>query len=177
MIDASEGGARITGTEVLTLEETIDRYCKRIYPVEEWVGRVPKAGEEGLTTDLFIKHLDELFEQAILTQTDLNEIVLCGYRIKKHIEDMQAEGEYFSQICDRYDHLYHKILEQNTSALIRRYSEADIQDYVQDALVVDDDYIKKLELEERLFTAMKNKIADLIAYLQELIEQRKNGAK
>lgn len=177
VIDASEGGARITGTEVLTLEETIDRYCKRIYPVEEWVGRVPKAGEEGLTTDLFIKHLDELFEQAILTQTDLNEIVLCGYRIKKHIEDMQAEGEYFSQICDRYDHLYHKILEQNTSALIRRYSEADIQDYVQDALVVDDDYIKKLELEERLFTAMKNKIADLIAYLQELIEQRKNGAK
>lgn len=40
VIDATEGGAKIKGTEILTLKETIERECKKIIDVKELLDRI-----------------------------------------------------------------------------------------------------------------------------------------
>lgn len=49
VIDATEGGAKIKGSTILTLEETIERYCNEEYEFDAIFKQVPVrfAGEEG----------------------------------------------------------------------------------------------------------------------------------
>lgn len=43
VIDATEGGAKIKGSTIMTLQEVIDRYCKNSYDIESIISNVPYA--------------------------------------------------------------------------------------------------------------------------------------
>ncbi len=77
-IDATEGGAKIRGTQILTLRETIDTYCKNPHDIRERLNTAC-ANYQPPPLDKLINELDKL---------------ICEYRWAK---DEIAEGEKLSR--------------------------------------------------------------------------------
>lgn len=66
-IDATEGGVKIEGTEIMTLKEAIERYCKEEFEIKKVI---EKASQEKAVMDL--KKLKEEMKKVVLKLKEMN---------------------------------------------------------------------------------------------------------
>lgn len=76
VIDATEGGAKIEGTEILTLQETIEKYCTRTVDVEAVIRTLPPA-----LNDTEYQVLIEYIEQSS------KDLVIIKGKLRQAMED------------------------------------------------------------------------------------------
>lgn len=95
VIDATEGGARIKGTTIMTLKDTIDRYCNQRVDCESIIA--------ALKPTINTEELRILIEQI---KQDINDL-----------EDIRQKAEEAADICDRLIEKYDKSLQETTSSI------------------------------------------------------------
>lgn len=168
VIDATEGGARIRGTEIMSLKEAIEQCCNTEYPVAQWIGQLRKGDDEEREQidrwfidcindcESFNRHLDRIIEQ--------------NRRILNNWKDTEKWDDSFSALCKRYDVMYDIIMNGDSGFVLKHYSIGEIQKYIENALILegDENIEKRMELEYDLFTFMRNMGDELINYLEEL---------
>ena len=79
-IDATEGGARIKGTEVMSLREVIDGYCREPIEVREILEQAAKEKEE-----VSLGKLKEEIEKVITELKEVHFYAGCGQEVIKEI--------------------------------------------------------------------------------------------
>ena len=169
ILDATDGGALIKGTRMMSLPEAINEFCIKEYPIGEWLGELPKAQTteryESLRLEM-VKKTEKLKGIAL----QIPRAVMDNKRLQEMLRNGQEGTGMFSWICSQYDAKYHQILDSDASRLLLFYSEGMLQDYLTEKLAVEgeDKISRKLELEERLFTGLEEKTAELIEYMEEL---------
>jgi hypothetical protein len=85
VVDATEGGAKIVGSKIMTLQEAIDRYCKEIVPFHVY-DCLP--AREGMNEEVYIQKLEALREHLIkmnMRVKHLEEESLYHYQMLKKL--------------------------------------------------------------------------------------------
>ncbi len=168
VIDATEGGALIRGTDIMTLSEAIEKNCSMEYPIEELINTLDNGGEEekgyidawfGTVKDDLCK-MYNLIEEAI----DLNRSILDVWNTPSL---WTAE---FGAACKRYDVLYNQIMEGTKGDVLRLYCIEAIQNYLENALILegDENTESRMKMEQDLFVFMKEQDIELERYVNEL---------
>lgn len=82
VINATEGGAKIDGTLVMTLEEAIEKYCNCHFDTEEFLNLVPNKEISDMELEkVLTKVRDEFYETERLAK---EAIELCDYLIEEN---------------------------------------------------------------------------------------------
>ncbi len=171
VIDATEGGAKIHGTKILSLEQAIETYCQREYPIEEWVGRLPKGGKE--EADEVLGIVQKHYTECRVAQKRLEEAIFINRNIEAYLAKGELGDPSHAEECRRYDSLYQEILTSGASELLMDYCDDLLQSYVKEALSLeaDSDLQIKLEFERSLFVKMRERNKELMVYLIELFPE------
>lgn len=112
-IDATEGGAKIEGTKVLTLKDTIEKYCTKDINVERIIERIIKENR--------INRVDtnKLFQNFENIQKELTEIENICFKAETLIKELV---EKYDDIDDK--EIINKIKNINTfESKLKRYFE------------------------------------------------------
>ncbi len=173
VIDATEGGAWIEGTEIMSLSEAIGECCTKDYPVQEWLTGLPAAMSSGEAEELRV-YMRKKTEKLYGIQRQIEDGLLNNRRLQGMLKDGAAGSEGFGLLCTRYDGNYHAVLDGDGSEILIYYSEGVLQDYLQDKLSCEEDIIAKLALEERMFLSLKEEIPELIRYMEDLFGKRED---
>lgn len=89
VIDATEGGAKIHGSEVMTLKEAIKQNCKKEFNVRYKVSRIPKMmGEKGR------EELLNVFEEIPAKLVEVKKKANVGIRQYEKLEKLSKNKEY-----------------------------------------------------------------------------------
>lgn len=168
VIDATEGGARIKGTEVMTLSDAIDRYCTVTYPVDKWFDSLcvgSKAEKEDIDKWFYI-NADDI----ISIERYLEEAIILNESIRKKWNDPSGWDDGFKASCKRYDILYNQILDGSRGALLRFYCAEEITEYVENALSLegDENIEKRMQMEYDFFSLLKDRANELAEYMNNL---------
>ena len=169
VIDATEGGAKINGTEIMSLAQAIDECCKKGYPLGEWLAGLSQAmsPEEAEEVKGYMRgKIRKLYG----IRQQIEDALLNNRRLQSMVESGAAGSEGFGLLCTRYDGNYHAVLDADGSEILIYYSEGVLQDYLQDQLACENDITAKLVLDEKMFLSLKAEIPGLISYMEELFE-------
>lgn len=63
VIDATEGGAKINGTEIMSLKDTIKKYCKKEFDIKLKLEQIIKEHEECKKEDVLLEKIIEVKEE------------------------------------------------------------------------------------------------------------------
>lgn len=96
VIDATEGGAKIHGTEIMPLKEAIDRYCNRSYSVKYRVSRI-----NPMLSDIGKEELLELFESAPDKLAEVKRKAEKGVQQYKKLEKISKKKQYSRNELDK----------------------------------------------------------------------------
>ncbi len=168
IIDATEGGALIKGTQVMTLKSAISEYCNESYPVSEWFEGLKKGTAEER------EEINNWFEENIYKCSRIlsiiNEAVTINELVSRTITGKDSGNNDIAAACKRYDVLYHIILEGSDGELLRLYSRSEIQQYIQDAMTVegDENIEKRMRFEHDVFKTLQVHAEELIEYMKGL---------
>ena len=170
-IDATEGGALIHGSVVMPLREAISKYCTKEYPLSDWIEGIGRGNEGEL------EEINAWFEEIEINCKDterlLDEAILLNKSICEKWNDSELWDDEFRASCRRYDILYNIIINGERSILLRFFCSTIIQQYIEDALVLEGDknIEKRMKMECKLMTMMQSKANELLEYIRSL---RKN---
>ncbi|SDB60071.1 motility associated factor glycosyltransferase family protein [Butyrivibrio sp. INlla16] len=111
VIDATEGGAKIYGTEIMTLSETIDTVCNKEYNIADIFVKLPKGqtDEEYKETvereRQYIKDLNSIAENAKEAEKICDQLLkVCKYQDiadPKYMKKLNKLDEYRAAIYDK----------------------------------------------------------------------------
>ena len=168
IIDATEGGALIHGSKVMTLSDAIDEYCKAEYQVDDWIAGIQKGDVEEKC------YIDEWFTNQIemnqRTEINLDRIIALNEEITAGWNNTHQWNDEYSAKCRSYDIIYHVIMEGTDGAPLREYCRADLERYIEDALIYegDNNIESRMKREYDLFVLMRDKLAILQEFIREI---------
>lgn len=90
VVNATEGGAKIEGTEYIPLQEAIDRYCKVDFDADKFLNEIPSSITEELFQNMIhsisdmIEELEEIRKDAKSAVRYCNDCIL-DYKIKHYV--------------------------------------------------------------------------------------------
>jgi len=119
-IDATEGGAKIEGTEVMTLRDVIDKYCIKDYPIRDMVFSVFKDFEKPSIAIInnFIDSLKELSEQVENLKRTAKRGVRYSEQLYKMYECGQIESKKINKILFKLDKIDSELKSSNAKEAI-----------------------------------------------------------
>ncbi len=168
VIDATEGGAYIKGTERISLSEAVERWCDKEYPVAEWLSDIPRfmSPEEG---KLFGDKMMGLTESVERLAGKLRDVINTADLINSAMENGKNVKAVSGKVLNKYDSLYHEIMESSEGMILLYYCEDIIQDYIRDAVIFEKngDVEGKIGLEKETFSRLAGKLPELISYMRE----------
>ncbi len=169
-IDATEGGALIRGTDVMSLREAVDKYCTKDYPVDEWICSLKKGdAAEG-------DHIDRWYKTSIVNLRTisgyLDEEINIYTKVMAAFTDPSLWNDNLNALCGRYDVLYSQIMEGDRGDLLRLYCVEAIQEYVENALILEGDENIKLRMQKEfeLFSLLREKTDELLNYIENMVK-------
>ncbi|MBR4759006.1 MAG: motility associated factor glycosyltransferase family protein [Lachnospiraceae bacterium] len=171
VIDATEGGALIKGTQIMTLKEAIEKKLDKDYPIDEWMRNFEQCKKADQNeADAWLRQVEMHSEK---TFEDIKRAVAVNKLIQNEWKAGRVSGDYSKSLCEEYDVLYNRILDDDENELIRRYCIFEIQLYNEQAITFerDQDIFKKLEIERILFESMVEKCRELREYVKELLDK------
>ncbi len=165
VIDATEGGAFIKGTKVMSLNEAILRYCDKTYPIDKWIKSMEKADWE--EKENIAVWFEESKNNISRVRDWLEEIIILNSVIRQAWSECNITDLDLSASYRRYDVLYNQIMEGTRGELLRLYSIEDIQEYIENALLLegDENIEKRMQMEQKLFSVLKEDSDELLTYL------------
>ncbi len=173
VIDATEGGALIRGTEILTLSDAIDRECVIRFPVDRWLEDLPRA-QSPEEQDRLRAEMLGYREPLSRLKSELGEALDLNRRIIGLLKAGLTASPDFQTACERYDELYQSIMNGRASDLLVGYCQGLMQDYIDQALLFEQngDTVGKLGLEASMMSGLSGQIDPLLRYLSELYDRK-----
>lgn len=168
VIDATEGGALINGTKIMTLSDAIDKYCKEEFPVDDWIKTLKKGDEN---ERVYIKQwMEDRKDDLEVLLKYIDEAILIGNSVAERWNDPNAWDNEFRALCKKYDVLFGQIMEGDRGGLLRFYCVEQIQEYVENALTYegDENALGRIQMERVLLVGLKGKAGELLDYLREM---------
>lgn len=174
VIDATEGGAKIRGTEVLTLNETIERECKNL-------GKIDFAKViDGITKTYSGEELDEITKQLYNIPEELKKLKRKIKSGIKQYEELERQGRLneserdetqIRKIAKKIEKINQWIDEKPEIYLIHMYN------YKDEYIVQEEVYDIKDELNEEFCAIAQNGIKMFNSYLTAMERLEKNLPK
>lgn len=174
VIDATEGGAKIRGTEVLTLNETIERECKNL-------GKIDFAKViDGITKTYSGEELDEITKQLYNIPEELKKLKRKIKSGIKQYEELERQGRLneserdetqIRKIAKKIEKVNQWIDEKPEIYLIHMYN------YKDEYIVQEEVYDIKDELNEEFCAIAQNGIKMFNSYLTAMERLEKNLPK
>lgn len=172
VIDATEGGAYIEGSECMSLIQAIKKFCISEYDFTDCCRSLPHAisneEEEYIKKDLLnctdkIDLFREKSEKAVELNLKIQGVILGIY---------EKEAD-FAENCASYDRLYHELLDDRSVPLIFRYMSESLARYNKNALVYEQnqDIYGRLKEELELFKAFQEKLPELKEFIKYLMTE------
>lgn len=170
VIDATEGGARIEGTEIKTLQESLDEYCDVQYPVDQWLDNSESIGDlygEGIAKQILTK----LF----LDTQEVYQLVKDALLWRERMDAAESGGtdsEWFMTVLNKYDICFQKILDSEKNGLLFYYCGNDVKEFISRYSQIDKNgnYLeRRLVLEKNLLNKLAEQGALLVQYMEELL--------
>ncbi|MCR4584379.1 MAG: DUF115 domain-containing protein [Lachnospiraceae bacterium] len=163
VVDATEGGALIRGSRVMSLREAVDRYCTKEYPTEEILAGLTPFIQKEEAVKLRMKML-AIAEELKETEADIRKFSAIGRRILSNRDKVSASD------MRSYDSLYHRILDSRAGNILIYYCEDIMQDYINNAVCFEasGDERTKVRVEVETFDAMMKKIPELYEYMKSI---------
>ncbi len=171
VIDATEGGALIKGTEIMTLKDVIEKELNKSYPIDEWMRAFEQSEKADQNcADTWLRQLEMHCSKVV---EDTKRVVAINSLIQNEWKSGKVSGDYSKKLCEEYDELYDRIMNDDQNELIRRYCIFEIQLYNEQAITFerDQDIFKKLDVEKELFKAMNEKCHELQDYIKDLLTE------
>lgn len=174
VIDATEGGAKIRGTEVLTLNETIERECKNLREID--FAKVI----DGITKTYSGEELDEITKQLYNIPEELKKLKRKIKSGIKQYEELERQGRLneserdetqIRKIAKKIEKINQWIDEKPEIYLIHMYN------YKDEYIVQEEVYDIKDELNEELCAIAQNGIKMFNSYLTAMERLEKNLPK
>ncbi len=171
VVDATEGGAKIRGTQIMSLKEAIGTICRQEYPVDDWLDSMTRgSGRKAAVSP--VEHLNELLRGIGSVRKDLEKAIQCnkkllGIRSRKSGKNPAAE-----KLGREIDILYHTILEGKEGEILIYYAEDQVEEYIRRALSTEmsGETEDKLKLESDLYQTLIKKVPELEVYMKSLIQ-------
>ncbi len=172
VIDATEGGAKIEGTKIMTLREVIDQYCQKQYPIQETIDAFFEKSPR-LSIDDFekcLKLLDKISEEIKFVQKESKKGLDLLDELKTLYKRPIANHKEIQKILRRLDRIDEKIITYEDGKL---FLQIIFQPLVMPIINGPDSKAKPGETEEeaseriirhssRLYIALRD-IAELVA--------------
>lgn len=174
VIDATEGGAKIRGTEVLTLNETIERECKNLRKID-FAKLI-----DGITKTYSEEELDEITNQLYNIPEELKKLKRKIKSGIKQYEELDRQGglneserdkAQIRKIAKRIEKINQWIDEKPEIYLIHMYN------YKDEYIVQEEVYDIKDEINEELCAIAQNGIKMFNSYLTAMERLEKNLPK
>jgi len=109
VIDATEGGAKINGTTILTLKEAIDKYCKKDIKINDVIDKLEPTVKSGE-----IKNIKVLLLESVQELDEIKEVL-----------------DVASKLCDNLINKYEKALTETNSSIIKNKKLSDLNAIVE----------------------------------------------
>lgn len=174
VIDATEGGAKIRGTEVLTLNETIERECKNLGKID-FVKVI-----DGITKTYSGEELDEITKQLYNIPEELKKLKRKIKSGIKQYEELERQGRLneserdetqIRKIAKKIEKINQWIDEKPEIYLIHMYN------YKDEYIVQEEVYDIKDEINEEFCAIAQNGIKMFNSYLTAMERLEKNLPK
>lgn len=174
VIDATEGGAKIRGTEILTLNEAIERECKNL-------GKIDFAKLiDGISKTYSEEELDEITKQLYNIPEELKKLkrkIKSGIKQYEELErqgrlnELERDKAQIRKIANKIEKINQWIDEKPEIYLIHMYN------YKDEYIVQEEVYDIKDELNEELCAIAQNGIKMFNSYLTAMERLEKNLPK
>ncbi|MBO5424117.1 MAG: motility associated factor glycosyltransferase family protein [Lachnospiraceae bacterium] len=174
IIDATEGGALIKHTTIMTLQEVIDKYCQKEYDIEEIIKSVPKlfVGEdEKLVIDALINMKSNLKSLGVTMKQAASE---CdrGRRLMSRGDFNVKELKKINAIMAKADDKYTTMDE---STMVRKFVALEDYNFSNDVYVEGDDEIKEAirmyEKSNKYYKAIADATPKIIEIVDDCLEK------
>lgn len=176
IIDATEGGALIKHTTIMTLQEVIDRYCQKEYDIEGIIKSVPKlfAGEdENLVVEALnnmkanLKSLGVTMKNAARECDRGKRLMIRGDFNVKELKKINAT---MAKADDKYTTM-------DESTMVRKFVALEDYNFANDVYVEGDDEIKEAirmyEKSNKYYQAIADATPKIIEIVDDCLEKMK----
>lgn len=142
VINATEGGARIEGTKIMTLQEVVDAYCNKEYDVaaifekEDYIFPQDNIGE---VYELLKKKRGEIVKLKSIAKDAAEAARRCGVLVERNDmgKEFKEKNKILSQAGKAYD-------EDPVASLINKYTEHLMLQQDMDLYVTEDEDEKEM---------------------------------
>ncbi|MBQ8412999.1 MAG: motility associated factor glycosyltransferase family protein, partial [Lachnospiraceae bacterium] len=177
LIDATEGGARIEHTKIMTLQEAIDNYCSVECDIDSVLEEAPR---------LFVGDDETIICNKLLEMK--NNIRNLGKRMSQVAADCKTAASMLSKkdynvsklkdINRKMEKLDESYVNMDEHVLIRKYVAIADYEFSGDVYIEGDDYIEEsirmYEKSEKLYSAIAKAAPDMVKIIDDCIEKIKN---
>lgn len=176
IVDATEGGALIGNTTVMTLSAAIEKYCTKEYDIAGLIGGVRRLfvdGDEGIIYDKFISMKDNLNEiKAIMD--DVSKECKVAYEMLSNRDFNKTKLQIINEKMTKADEL---LLESEERSLINKYITSSEFSFTKDLFVEEDDEIKEAirlyEKSEAYYRDIADAVPEIVSIIDECMIQYK----
>lgn len=172
VIDATEGGAKIHGTEIMTLKEAIQKFCIQPVDVKAIMEQIPNTFQKD---DLrkALDYLEDAYNDVLTLPRKAEEIVTLCNKGLNEIKKTQRSGKIAQigkQIVDRNK----EITQKPVYTLVDNIIKHDVLNELQEIAVVHKDagegFKKTYESTKTIYKSVSNAARELEPLLKEAFE-------
>ena len=109
VIDATEGGARIKGTKLMTLKESIERYCLKEIDIDKIITELPP----------------------VLSEEELEKIQKAIDMDLKELKEIREKANQGIDICNRLLNKYNKSIQETESSMEKNRQLSQINTFIE----------------------------------------------
>jgi len=151
-IDATEGGAKIEGTEIMTLREVIDKYCQEEFEVREILEEASRIREK-----VNLEELKEEMEKVIRRLKEINFYAGEGQkvirRLQRELRQRYSNHQELKNLARESNQLEEKIMK--VESYIRSFLEDEMYSHLYLAQRKANLRLDKLSKRKKLFNQVE----------------------
>lgn len=179
VIDATEGGAKIHGAEIMTLKDAIDLYCTKDIDIKQVMDALPVTFNKQ-QLEVILEYLEKAYQDVRSFPEIADEMVtLCNrglseFNHKKRPEKLAQIGK---QIIEQNEH----IAKLPVFTLVDNIVKREALKEVEEMCVINDDesqgFLDTYESTKKIFNAVGNASKEIMPLLQVAVEEFKNKVR
>lgn len=174
VIDATEGGAKIRGTQIMTLSDAIDRYCHETFDFSKIIEGMPVTFHNEELLKIY-SYLEKAYEEIQVLPKKAEEIVALCTRGIKELKNANQSGK-LTQIGRQIVEMNNQISKEPVYALIDSIIKHDVLNEIQEMCVINKDEngpIQTYESTKKIFISVGKAIIEIEPLLREAVDEFK----